>query len=190
VQDFPRWTDYSTQSVPIGQEIAVTPIQIVTAFSVFANGGVLYRPRIVRGVLSGDGQVLADYSEPVPLRRVLDPATADQFRRQALVEVVTEGTGRRAQIPDYQVFGKTGTAQIARPDGRGYEPGAYMGSFVCGAPANQPRVVVLVSVCRPSAGFYYGGQVAAPVAAEIVADTLAYMHVPPELPPEPPRGRR
>ncbi|MBN2445333.1 MAG: penicillin-binding protein 2, partial [Phycisphaerae bacterium] len=155
VNGLANWTNYSTQSVAIGQEVALTPIQIVTAFSVFCNSGVLYRPRVVRGILDAEGGVLADYSEPVPVRRVLRPETVAAFRAGALVEVVSpEGTGRSAQIPDYQIFGKTGTAQIARADGRGYESGAYVGSFVCGAPSDEPCIAVLVSLYRPRGQAY------------------------------------
>jgi cell division protein FtsI/penicillin-binding protein 2 len=189
VQDFSRWNTYSTQSIPIGQEIAVTPIQIVTAFSVFCNGGILYRPRIVRGVITPDGQTAEDDSRPIVLRRVLPEELTRQFRLRALVEVVNEGTGKRAQIVGHQAFGKTGTAQVARADGGGYLPDEHVGSFVGGAPAENPRVVVLVSLYRPSPGPYYGGTVAAPAAAAIIADTLEYMQVPPDPPPaEPPEA--
>ncbi len=182
VQDFSRWNpSYSPQSIPIGQEIAVTPIQVVTAFSVFCNGGVLLRPRIVRGIIGPEGETLADYSQPVAVRRVLDEATAETFRQRALVETVTAGTGKVAKLDEYQVFGKTGTAQIARPGGHGYIPGKYVGSFVAGAPSDRPRVVVLVSIYKPSKEGYYGGVVAAPAVREILAETLAYMQVPPEL---------
>jgi cell division protein FtsI/penicillin-binding protein 2 len=192
VQDFSRWTSFSTNSIPIGQEIAVTPIQVVTAFSVFCNDGVLFRPRIVRGVIDAEGGTLEDNSRPIAVRRVLDAAGAREFRMSALVETVNSGTGRNAALEEYQVFGKTGTAQIARSDGRGYEPGAYVGSFVCGAPATAPRVAVLVSLYRPSGGKYYGGTVSAPCAAAIVADALTYLRVPADVPVDdaPPSARR
>jgi cell division protein FtsI/penicillin-binding protein 2 len=184
VQDFSRWNpSFSPQSIPIGQEIAVTPIQIVTAFSVFCNGGVLLRPRIVRGIIGPDGETVADYSRPVPMRRVLDPQTAEMFRRQALVETVTDGTGKLARLDDYQVFGKTGTAQIAGPKGHGYGGGHYVASFAGGAPSDYPRVAALVSIYKPTKGGYYGGVISAPVVKEILAETLAYMQVPPELTP-------
>ena len=172
---------FSPQSIPIGQEIAVTSIQIVTAFSVFCNGGQLLRPRVVRGVIGADGETLEDNSEPVFVRQVLDAKTAAAMRQVALVEVVREGTGKTAQLDDYQVFGKTGTAQVAWKDRKGYEPGKYVGSFVGGAPSDVPRVVVLVSIYKPSKEGYYGGVVAAPAVREIIAETLAYMQVPPEL---------
>jgi cell division protein FtsI/penicillin-binding protein 2 len=182
VQDFSRWNpSFSPQSIPIGQEIAITPIQIVTAFSVFCNGGVLLRPRVVRGIIGPDGATLADYSRPIAVRRVLEEATAEMFRQRALVETVTDGTGKSAKLDEYQVFGKTGTAQVARPGGHGYLPGKYVGSFVGGAPSDNPRAVVLVSIYKPSKEGYYGGTVAAPAVKEILAETLVYMQVPPEL---------
>jgi len=177
-----HWTKFSTQSIPIGQEIAVTSLQLVTAFSVFCNDGILYQPRIVRGVIDAHGETRVDNSSPVEILRVLSPETVREFRMRALVEVVNSGTGKPAQLAEYQVFGKTGTAQVGREDGKGYIPGAYVGSFLCGAPAESPRVVVLVSLFRPSSGKYYGSTVAAPAAAAIVADALDYMQVPPESP--------
>jgi cell division protein FtsI/penicillin-binding protein 2 len=182
VQDFSRWNpSFSPQSIPIGQEIAITPIQIATGFSVFCNGGVLLRPRIVRGIIGPNGETLADFSRPIAVRRVLSEQTTEMFRKQALVETVTEGTGKSAKLDEYQVFGKTGTAQVARPGGHGYLPGKYVGSFVGGAPSDNPRAVVLVSIYKPSKEGYYGGTVAAPAVKEILAETLAYMQVPPEL---------
>lgn len=190
VQDFARWNpSFSPQSIPIGQEIAVTPIQIVTAFSVFCNGGILYRPRIVRGVISAEGETLEDDSRPVPVRRVLDERTAELFRKQALVETVTDGTAKVAKLDEYQVFGKTGTAQIARPGGHGYLPGKYVGSFVGGAPSDRPRLVVLVSIYKPSKEGYYGGVVSAPAVRDILAEALAYLQVPAELAADVGKGR-
>jgi cell division protein FtsI (penicillin-binding protein 3) len=181
LQPFARWTDYSTRSITMGQEVAATPIQLLTAFAALANDGVLYRPRIVRGVIACNGDVLRDDSAPDALRRVISPEIAKQFRDEALVRVVNEGTARRARLEDYQLFGKTGTAQVARQDGKGYEPGAFAGSFICGAPADRPQVVVLVTMYKPPHGKqYYGGIVAAPTGAAIIADTLEYLQVPPD----------
>jgi cell division protein FtsI/penicillin-binding protein 2 len=181
VNDFVNWTSFSTQSIPIGQEIAVTPIQIATAFSVFCNGGILYRPRIVRGIIGPDGELLEDHSRPIPIRRVLSEETTRRFRLEALVETVTSGTGKSARTLDWQVFGKTGTAQIARPGGHGYLPGKYVGSFVGGAPSDDPRAVCVVSIYKPSKGGYYGGVVAAPTVGAILGDTLQYLQVPKQL---------
>ncbi|MBL8879774.1 MAG: penicillin-binding protein 2 [Phycisphaerales bacterium] len=190
VQDYSRWGPFSTQSIPIGQEIAITPIQIATAFCVFANDGVLYRPRIVRGVVSPSGETIADWSEPVAIRRVISEETCRVFRLQALAETVRTGTGKEAALRDYQVFGKTGTAQIAAPGGRGYLPGKYTGSFVGGAPCESPRVVCVVNIYKPSANGYYGGTVAAPVVGQVLGAVLEYLQVPPEKMPEPERPKR
>ena len=182
LNDFSRWTSFSTQSIPIGQEVAVTPIQVVTAFSSFCNGGVLMKPRIVRGVIGSDGRTLEDHSQPVPVRNVLAPETAQRFRLEALVETVISGTGKSAKTLHWQVFGKTGTAQIANPGGRGYQQGKYTASFVGGAPAANPRVVAVVSVYKPTkGGSYYGGVVAAPTVGAILGDTLEHLQVPHEL---------
>ena len=183
VNSYQHWNDYSTRCIPFGQEIAVTALQIVTAFSALSNGGVLYRPRIMRGVIGPDGEIIRDDSQPALIRRILNPETAAQFLEQALVEVVMSeiGTGKNARVENYRVFGKTGTAQVASIEGGGYLPDAYTGSFIGGAPADHPQVVVLVSLYKPSAGKYYGGTVAAPAVSAILADTLAYMQVPPEM---------
>lgn len=189
VQDFSRWNSYSTQSVPIGQEIAITPIQLATAFSVFCNGGILLRPRIVRGVIDANGEVQEDRSTPIAVRRVLDEQTAEAIRTGPLVDVCVSGTARTTgNIPDYQTFGKTGTAQIAIPGRRGYLGGQYMGSFIGGAPSDHPRVVATVSIYRPSSGQYYGGTVAAPAVASILADALAYLREPPQAMVKKPSG--
>lgn len=174
-----QWTRFSTQSIPIGQEVAATPIQLATAFAVFCNDGVLYRPRIVRGVVAPDGSTRIDNSRPIAIRRVMASDTARSFRLKALRHVVTDGTARRLADNEYALFGKTGTAQIAAREGGGYEPDAYVGSFVCGGPVDDPRVVVLVSIYHPHGGKYYGGTVAAPAAARIASSTLAYLKVAP-----------
>lgn len=178
VQDFSRWGPYSTQSIPIGQEIAATPIQLITAFAAIANGGVLYRPRIIRGLADAAGRPIADYSRPIPVRRVLDEEVARRFRDDALVKVINSGTGGKAALLDYQAFGKTGTAEVAKEGGGGYIPRAYTGSMLVGAPASNPRAVVLVSIRTHNQRLYYGGTVAAPAARDILADTLAYMQTP------------
>ncbi len=183
VHELRRWSGYSLESVAMGQEIAVTPLQLITAFCALANDGWLLRPRIVRGVVDADGHVRQDRSRPEPLRRVVSTRTARRLRREALAEVVRSGTGRQAALSDYDVFGKTGTAQIARSDGRGYEPGAFVASFVGGAPVDDPRLVVLVSIYRPTTGgSHYGGTVAAPTVAAILDETLPYLGVEPRPP--------
>jgi cell division protein FtsI/penicillin-binding protein 2 len=182
VQRFSRWNGYSAQSIPIGQEIAVTPIQLLTAFAALANDGELFRPRIVRGVIDAHGRVIKDVSRPISLRRVLSRETARKVRFEALARCVTEGTGDEAALPDYQVFGKTGTAQIADPTTGKYNDEDYVGSFVGGAPLERPRVVAIVSVYLPDKKVgHYGGTVAAPYVGRILDDTLKYLQTPPDI---------
>ncbi len=173
-----RWTSYSMTSVPMGQEISVSALQLARGFAVFANGGLLVKPRVVLGYGSHDGTVMEHCYERLAPKRVLSESVADLMGRDVLTGVVERGTGKRARLAGYAVAGKTGTAQIAREGGGGYIPGAYRGTFVGFAPAEKPRFVVLVSLERPRGRSYYGGTVAAPAVARILERSLAYAGVP------------
>ncbi len=181
VNPLKQWTMYSVTSVPMGQEIAVTPVQLARGFCTFANGGYLVQPTILARDLSDPRQAV-----PV-LERVLSHQTA-MYTRQVLRRVITEGTGRKASDVDYSIFGKTGTAQVPDRVKGGYLPEQYTSVFICGAPVESPQVVVLVVVHRPDKRKgYYGGIVAAPPAARIVQQTLNYLGVPPDNLPEQPQ---
>ena len=176
------WTSYSTTSIPMGQEISVTGLQLLRAFCVFANDGLLYRPTIIREVVSPDGQVFWRQVRQENPQRVLEPQVAQLMRRRVLANVVTRGTGKRAKIFGWQVFGKTGTSQVPGPGG--YMPDAFVGSFLGGAPLDNPRLCVLVSVGQPDRSMgYYGGTVAAPAVGAIIEQSLAYLGVPAEPQP-------
>ncbi len=129
-----RWTRFSTDSIPMGQEVAVTPIQMLVAFNAIISGGTLVEPTVTRAITTADGQVILDRREPKVRHRVLEPAVADYMTNVMLKGVINEGTGTKAKLARWQVVGKTGTAQIARHGGGGYESDAYVGSFICGAP--------------------------------------------------------
>lgn len=181
VRPLKRWNQYSTGSIPMGQEVAVTTLQLTSAFASMANGGILYRPRVVRAVLDPEGNVAMDLSEPLQIRRVMREDVAHAMVRRILTAVVDEGTGRRCRIEGYRVFGKTGTAQVARSDGRGYEPGAYVGSFMGGLPSDDPQLVAVVSIRKPDPKKgYYGGTVAAPVVREVLAEAALYLGIEPD----------
>ncbi|MBE3069037.1 MAG: stage V sporulation protein D, partial [Planctomycetes bacterium] len=159
-------------------EYAVTPLQLVTAFAAFANGGRLVRPKIVRAVLDSRGREVVDLSQPEVLGQAMPADVARRMIDRALVGVVEEGTGKQGRIPGYRVFGKTGTAQKVDPGG-GISHSRYIGTFLTGAPAQDPRAVVLVLVNEPDKSIgYYGGTVAAPAAAAILEKTLTYLGVP------------
>jgi len=180
VFSLPRWTRLSTTRVAFGQEFTATPLQLVTAFAAIANGGKLVRPKILRGVLDNRGQVAADLSEPEVVGRAIQAKTARQMIDRVLVGVVEQGTGKACRIPGYRIFGKTGTAQKVDPETGAISHTRYMASFLAGAPADNPRVVVVVIVDEPDKSIgYYGGTVAAPAAKRILEQVLPYLGIQP-----------
>ncbi len=174
-----KWTPVSVGSISMGQEVGVTSVQLVSAFSAVANGGLLYKPRIVRGFRNGD-QVTSPEA-PMPTR-VVSPETAATMRR-ILESVILNGTGNFAQLEGYTAGGKTGTAQKIDPATGRYSLSSYIASFVGFAPINSPAVTVLVTLDSPY-GLYHGGDVAAPVFKRVTEQVLAYMDVPHDVPVE------
>ncbi|HVG24245.1 MAG TPA: penicillin-binding transpeptidase domain-containing protein [Thermoanaerobaculia bacterium] len=173
-----RWTPVSPASISIGQEIGVTPLQIVRAVSSVATGGLLVEPRIVKRVVNDDGRTIYEPQHGKP-QRVMSEKTAAVLN-EILKNVVTRGTGEKAALAEHVVAGKTGTAQKAI--GRhGYVDGRYVGSFAGYVPADQPRLAILVVIDEPR-GEHYGGQVAAPAFREIAEGALRYLNVPASLP--------
>jgi cell division protein FtsI/penicillin-binding protein 2 len=166
-----RWSGSTIGNVPIGQGIAVTPIQMAAVYAAVANGGEWVQPHLVERI--------AGRARPhVERRRVMTP-TVNAEVKAMLADVVHEGgTGTLAAIPGYTVAGKTGTAQ--KPDGLGsYSSYKYVASFVGMVPATKPRLVVLVMVDEPQ-GAIFGGVVAAPAFADIAKFDLQYLEVPPD----------
>lgn len=172
------WSKFSRSSLAMGQEIAVTPIQLTAAFCVFANGGWYVRPRIILAIADSDGRRALRRAGPPEFRRVLTERTALRMGRDLLVGVVERGTARRAALDGYCLAGKTGTAQIARTDGSGYEPGAYCAVFVGIAPADSPRFVIGLVAKRPRGRSYYGGVVAAPAVGRMAERMLSASRIP------------
>jgi cell division protein FtsI (penicillin-binding protein 3) len=173
-----QWTGYSVTRIPFGQEITVTAIQLVRSFCILANRGRLVRPFLVKAIVDNNGEI-TELKRPLPpVGYVVKPEVAEWIVRDALVGVVNEGTGKRAKLDKWQVFGKTGTANIAKSDERGYSDSDYVASFIAGAPADDPAIVVLVSIRKPNKKLgkgYNGGVVASPVAGKIVEKTLNYL---------------
>jgi cell division protein FtsI (penicillin-binding protein 3) len=171
------WSAISIGAVSMGQEVGVTPMQMVSAVSAMANGGLLVRPHVVRGIRRGTELLPAAQEQPA---RVVSPATAATMRRM-LEGVILEGTGRRARLDGYTAGGKTGTAQKIDPATGRYSAREYVGSFVGFAPLNSPAVTVLVALDSP-VGPHEGGEVAAPVFQQVMQQTLAYLRVAPDVP--------
>ncbi len=176
VRAFRKWTKDSLLSVPMGQEIATTPLQLVTAYSAMLNGGVLLRPQLVSSINGPHGEVLYAM-RPQPVRRVIG-TDVSRAMREMLHATVIRGTARRAWCEEYAIGGKTGTAQKV-VDGR-YSHDKYVGSFCGFAPVENPRLVCLVAVDEPVKSIgYYGGTVAAPAVREILRRGLHTLGIPP-----------
>ena len=160
-----KWSARSVPTVGIGQEVAVTALQLVGAYSTIANGGYLMEPKIIKSILADDGRVTEEARWSV-VRQVVEPEAAAALKR--LLACATEyGTGRNARVAELAVSGKTGTAQkVAVGSGR-YDPGAWIASFAGMAPADDPQLVCLVVIDEPD-GRGLGGEVAAPVFARIM----------------------
>jgi cell division protein FtsI (penicillin-binding protein 3) len=163
----PKPSQYSGSSLgnlPIGQGLAVTPMQMAAAYEAIANGGVMHRPHVIVG-------------DPAPARRVISRRTATQVSRMLEGVLGPGGTATEAKVAGYTLAGKTGTAQ--KPDGMGgYSKFKFVASFIGYAPARDPRLLVAVMVDEPQ-GDIYGGTVAAPAFEKIVSFALPYLRIPP-----------
>jgi cell division protein FtsI (penicillin-binding protein 3) len=179
-----NWSGISMASISMGQEVGVTPIQLVTAVSAIANGGMLYRPHTIAELRRGSKRLPATgLWAPVEPRRIIRPETAATLRR--LMEgVVLGGTGTRARLDGWTAAGKTGSAQKIDPNTGRYSPTQLIASFTGFAPINNPAVTILVSLDSP-VGAHEGGQVAAPVFKRIAEQVLPYLEVPRDVPLNP-----
>src|SRR5215813_7478558 len=172
-----RWQPSSIGSIAIGQEVGVTPVQMVSAFGAIANDGMRIAPHLIREVRDAGGNVV--YRAQPEQRRVISAETAIALR--GMLEGVTlNGTAKKAQLDGYSAAGKTGTAQKIDPKTRAYSKTKYIGSFVGFAPVSNPQVVVIVVMDEP-AGAYHGGDVAAPVFREIAEQILPELGVLPDI---------
>jgi len=172
-----KWSQLSNASMSIGQEIGVTPLQVVRAAAAIANGGIRVEPRLIERVVDAGGRVIDRPAHPAPLRIISEKTAA--VLNEILKAVVARGTGQPAALAEHIVAGKTGTAQKA---GRGgYSADRFVASFVGYVPADRPKLVILVVVDEPR-GAQYGGTVAAPVFKEIAEASLRYLGVPPSIP--------
>jgi cell division protein FtsI (penicillin-binding protein 3) len=175
-----KWQPGSIGSVPIGHEVGVTPLQMAAAYAAVANDGVRVAPHLVREVKDAEGKTVKR-AEPES-HRVVSAETARMLRRM-MEEVTLKGTAKKAQLEGYTAAGKTGTAQKIDPRTRAYSQTKYVASFVGFAPLENPAVVIIV-VIDEAVGLHQGGQVAAPVFAQIANQVLPYLSVPPDQQPD------
>ncbi|MEW5768401.1 MAG: penicillin-binding protein [bacterium] len=175
-----NWSKTSLPTLAIGQgEISVTPLQLITAISVLANGGKLMRPLMVKKVIDAKGELIKEYS-PEAVRQVIPPSLALQVT-DILKGVVTQGTGEEAAIEGYSVAGKTGTAQKVDPQTGRYSKDKVISSFVGYLPADDPKIVMLVIIDEPQ-DIHWGSKVAAPVFKRVVERILPHLRLfPPQI---------
>jgi cell division protein FtsI (penicillin-binding protein 3) len=177
-----HWTPTSIGAVSMGQEVGVTPVQLIAAVSAIANGGTLYKPHVVSELRRGDvvlpEQGILAAGEP---KTVIRPQTAATLRRIMEGVVLKGGTGTLARLDGWTSAGKTGSAQKIDPDTGRYSATQLIASFTGFAPINNPAVTILVSLDSP-VGQHEGGQVAAPVFKRVAEQVLAYLDVPRDVP--------
>ncbi len=164
-----NWSEYTQTSVSMGHEIAVTPLQMVQGFCAFARDGTLPQLQITP----------SPRDDMLIVRKAVSNEIA-ALTRQTMGRVMTEGTGRSSQSEMYALFGKSGTAQLPRTDGKGYFEDRYISSFIAGAPIEHPQIVVLCVIDDPDKSIdHYGGVVAGPVVRDVIESSLQYLGVSP-----------
>ncbi len=171
-----RWSATSIGAISIGQEVAATPLQVLRAYSVIANGGYLVQPHIVSEIRTPEGQVVFSYQQGEK-KRVISERTSHMFKNILKTVVEEGGTATSAAVDGNQVAGKTGTAQLIDPSTKRYSRDKFISSFVGFVPADQPKFALIVVVYEPK-GQIYGGVVAGPVFKNIADQSLSYMNIP------------
>jgi cell division protein FtsI/penicillin-binding protein 2 len=172
-----NWSANSIGSLAMGQEVSVTPVQIISAVSAIANGGLLYRPRVVHEIRGDAPAALRAHPAPTQATDAKTAATV----REMMEGVILEGTGKRAKLDGYTAAGKSGTAQKIDPATGRYSRNQYIASFVGFAPLNEPVLTILVVLDSP-VGEHFGGDVGGPVFKRVAEQTLAYLDVPHDVP--------
>ncbi|SEA22987.1 peptidoglycan synthetase FtsI [Desulfuromusa kysingii] len=173
-----NWFEIDLAAISFGQGLSVTPIQMASAIAAIANGGLLMEPYLVERITDAEGQQIQKRL-PQVRRRVISEKTAQQVRDMMISVTEPGGTGTRAAVPGYQIAGKTGTAQKVDTVTGGYSLDKHVSSFVGFVPAENPAIVIAVTVDEPK-GKDYGGLVAAPVFARIAGQTLSHLNILPK----------
>jgi cell division protein FtsI (penicillin-binding protein 3) len=171
------WSDRSKPTIAMGQEIAVSAMQMLQAATAVANDGILVPPRIVSRILSGDGSESAAY-EGSGSRRVLRSETARTMRRYMTDVTSNIGTGWRANIEDLSLAVKTGTAQIIDPETGAYSERDFIASCIALVPAESPALILYLAIIKPQGASYLGGRIAAPAIREAVESLVDYLGIP------------
>ena len=166
-----RWVPVEQATMSFGYGISVTPIQLAQAYGGLANNGLMMPVTLLRR------------DQPVAGRRIMPATVAHEIRSMLELAVSSDGTGKAADVVNYQVAGKTGTTHKLGPNG--YEPNDYIASFAGFVPASNPRLVMVIMVNDPTGGAYYGGQIAAPVFSKVMTGAMRLLNIPPDDLPRP-----
>lgn len=182
LRDVSQMGPVETANEAFGQGVAVTGIQYLTALAAIANDGIMMQPHFLKQVLftdeNGNTSVVKEF-QPKVIKQVVSKETSEKMR-EYLELVVSKGAAKKAYVEGYHVGGKTGTAQKVKVVGKGYEAGKYISSFGAIVPANNPKIVILVSIDEPDPSNYYAGSTAAPLAKIIIEDIMKYLNVEPD----------
>lgn len=178
IRHWKRWYKPDIAMISFGQSIAATPLQLLSAVSVFANKGMMVKPFLVKKIESNDGRFVRFFSQGGE-KRVVSEKVAGQMK-ELMRNVILEGTGKPAKIKGFGVGGKTGTAQKVSRAGRGYLKDRYIASFIGFAPLDDPRIITLVIIDDPK-GKIWGGEVCAPVFKDVTEYALRYLNVKPDM---------
>jgi len=171
-----KWSGSTIGNIPLGQGMSATSLQVLQSFSIIANDGLLVKPYLLSRVVDSNGKIIKQ-TKPKQGKKILSLKAAEQMK-QILEKATIEGTGKNAQVQGYRVAGKTGTSQKPRKDGKGYEKGKYVASFVGFAPVGNPQLAIIVVIDEPR-GSIYGGSVAAPVFKNLAEFGLRHLKIPP-----------
>jgi len=171
------WSGRTKPTIAIGQEIAVTALQVAAGATVFANSGILIKPNIIDKIVSPTGRVLLDYGR-TPVREVVSPETARSVLLAMEQAVVADGTARRVRYDGLRVAAKTGTAEKLDPATGTYSDTAFIASALAILPVDDPSVIVYLVIDHPRAGEYYGGRIATPLVRDYLDFLVPYLGLP------------
>lgn len=179
LRNYKEWDNTTLTSIPYGQEVGVTAIQLARAYMAIANGGYLIKPYLVDRI-EKNGKIIYQNSTVKSNNKILDEETRKKLLDMLCAVVEKDGTGKKAMIPGYIIAGKTGTAQKHDEKNKGYKKNAYVSSFVGFIPANNPEILVAVVIDEPKSILYSGGDVAAPLFKNLTSIALSYLKIPPQ----------
>ena len=175
---YEKWSKIDAGAISFGQGVSVSAIQLISGISAIANDGVLMKPMLIKKIISSNGEELKVY-HPEKIRQVISSKSAQQVKRMMRLVVENQGTGKKAAMAGYTVCGKTGTAQKALKNEKGYSKENFISIFTGFAPESNPELAILVAIDEPREQ-YYGGDVAAPAFKTIMTESFNYLNIPPE----------